>query len=301
MKTILVSLTIGTSLLLGGCQTLQRTARVNPAGVSARPAPAANQCPLVSNFPGDKKFAIDLGCFRFDPRSTTDTHTAYYNATNGEDDDQKYARNRLEAVLLNQANLICEQEKGNLYANRAMSSSVLDFLSSGFSLTSTIVGGEQAKSIFSGLAGLSTATRTNVDANIYQNQLVSAITKVMDAERKRILIVMQGRKSNNIKDYSADEMIRLANEYHQACSFQKGMQLLLDAAVNKEGVDRIIEGINLRTNLKNLKDQRAIVAALESDEAAESLKEIDKKIGELSLKQSANTAGAESVTIQDPQ
>ena len=121
----------------------------------------------------------------------------------------------------------------------------------------------------------------------------------MDAERKKISIAMQGKKTNNIDDYSVDEMIRLANEYHQACSFQKGMQLLLDAAINKEGVDRILEGINLRTSLKNLNDQRAIVAARATAEAKESLKDIDRRIGELSMKQVANIEGADSVTVED--
>jgi hypothetical protein len=41
-------------------------------------------------------------------------------------------------------------------------------------------------------------------------------------------------------------MIVMANQYHQACSFQKGVQLLLDAAVNKEGVDQIVRAMNLR-------------------------------------------------------
>lgn len=245
---------------------------------------------------GDQKFAIDLGCFEFDPKN--DTETAYRMATSGNMETQRIARNRLEAVLINQANLVCEQEKGAIYGNKAATSGILDFFASGLSITSTIVGGEQAKSILSGLAGLSTATRTNIDANVYQNQLVSAITKVMDAELARILTIMEAKRGSSVADYSTDDMIRRANEYHQGCSFQKGVQLLLDAAVNKEGVDRIIEGINLRTAVNNLREQRDLLDRLGTPEADAKVKELDTKLGELILQQAQNAEGASSVTVE---
>lgn len=278
---------------LTGCESLGRTARINPTTVSARPLP--NECDLTASLAGDENFAIDLGCFTFDP---IDRVSAYRMATStGTPEQMRAARNRLEPVLLTHADAICEEEKGNLYANRAMSNSILDFLSSGFSISSTIVGGELAKSILSGAAGLSTATRTNVDANVYQNQIVPAITKVMDAERARILTQMQAKRSSNVADYPTDEMIRLANTYHQACSFQRGMQLLLDAAVNKEGLDRIVEGMNLRTATRNLVEQRNILSKLDSPEADEKIKEIDKQIGELALLNAQNAKDAEAVLV----
>lgn len=300
------------AVAVSGCQSLGRTARVNPAAVSARPTPPQNNCPLTTSLAGDAEFAIDLGCFKFNPgRIVLDTNskatvtdadadTAYKLATTGLfDDKERVARNRLEGVLINHANTICEKEKGTLYANRAITSAFLDFLSSGLSTASTIVGGEQAKSILSGAAGLSTATRTNVDANVYQNQIVPAITKVMDAERAKILTAMEAKHGTDTKDYPTDQMIRRANEYHQACSFQKGMQLLLDAAVNKEGVDRIIEGINLRTAWKTLQDQRNMLASLKTSEANDKIKEIDKKLGDLTIAIAQNAADASSVTVEN--
>ena len=302
---------LSTAMILGGCQSLGRTARIDPAGVTARPAPTGGDtCPLTTSLSGDAMFAIDLGCFKFQPRTKSisgntedehkgDSQTAYQMATLGNDADvKKLTRNRLEAVPVNHANLICEREKGGIYAKRAFSNALLDFLSSGFSISSTIVGGEQAKSILSGLAGLSTATRTNIDSNVYQNQLVPAITKVMDAERAKILTAMAAKRGSSVSEYSADEMIRMANEYHQACSFQKGVQLLLDAAVNKEGVDRIIEGINLRAALANLREHRDALDKLNTAEAQAKIKEIDTKIGDLTLKAAQNAEDAQGVTIQ---
>jgi len=319
LKSILVVLICAAQL--GACggsgplsDSLGRAARVDPAGVAARPVPkkpatnsASNAatngrakvgedtsapCYYLAPINGDREAAINLDCFKFQPG---DTYTAYQLATgrdqNGNkigksevkggagagpaaapapavaaapapapvaakkpepatdgfgDEDFRQARNRLGFVLVNHADILCEREKGRIYGNRAASSSALDLFSSGFSITSTIVGGEQAKSILSGLAGLSTATRTNIDSNIYQNQLTSAITKMMDTERHTVLQKIQSKQQQPIKDFSADEMIVMANQYHQACSFQKGVQLLLDAAVNKEGVDQIVRAMNLR-------------------------------------------------------
>jgi hypothetical protein len=220
--------------------------------VSIRTLNANDDCSYVPPIDGDAAQAIDLDCFKFaegekpayklatDPSVYT-TGTATEKAEN-----QRQARNRLGFALVNHADLLCEREKGEIFGVRAATSSLLDLGSSTFSIASTIVGGEQAKSILSGLAGLSTATRTNIDANVYQNQLTSAITKMMDAERHIILQKIQARQQQPIGEFSADEMIVMANQYHQACSFQKGLQLLLDAAVNKEGVDQIVRAMNLR-------------------------------------------------------
>lgn len=256
--------------LLAGCNQLGRASRVNPSTIAVYPYASEDQidCPLTRGLNYDRKTAIDLSCFRL---HEDDPLTAYEMATGGarppSADDQalgnqnatgnamtrltvnaesaRVARNRFESVLTLQADLVCEREKGLIYSSRAATDTFFDFFSSGLSGASTIVGGDQAKSILSGLAGLSTGTRGNVNANIYQNQLAAAITKVIDGERHRILQLIAAKRSEGISNYPADEMIRLVNKYHQACSFQKGIQLLLDAAVNKEGIDAILFRNNL--------------------------------------------------------
>lgn len=244
------------AMALSGCNlsgALGRASRVNPASVAARPMPKDPVCPKLAPVAGDAEDSINLDCFKFDPK---DTDTAYRFATvtsiNGGTTDnerlesQRQNRNRLGFALMGHADLLCEREKGAIYGARAATSSLLDFGSSSFSIASTIVGGEQAKSILSGLAGLSTATRTNIDSNVYQNQLTSAITKMMDTERSAITQKINSRRNEKISTFSADEMIVMVNSYHQACSFQRGIELLLDAAVNKEGVDQIVRAMNLR-------------------------------------------------------
>ena len=116
--------------------------------------------------------------------STTERPTAYQLAVQkpsaqGATDERAIYRTRLQEILVDQSNRVCLDAKGRIYANKAFSNSVLEAVSSGLSISSSIVGGDLAKSILSGGAGFATGLRSNVDANVYQNQLVSAITKVM--------------------------------------------------------------------------------------------------------------------------
>lgn len=197
-----------------------------------------------------------------------------------------YYRNRLESILINHANVICEKEKGLIFANEAAVSTAFDFLSSGFSTASTIVGGDSAKSILSGLAGFSTAGKSHVSANIYKNQIVPAITNVIDSERQRLLSDIIAKRPLSLSKYPADEMILLVNSYHQACSFQNGLQVLLKASINKAGSDAIIRSMNLRFAVNQLEAKLAEVKRNNnklSEVQQANIKNYEEKIGELNL------------------
>ncbi|WP_159758366.1 hypothetical protein [Sphingomonas sp. 8AM] len=281
-------------------KTTQRTTQeAAPAGASG--------CALTSQYGGDKQQSIDLDCYRF---ATSDPDTAYDMATSDRflEQQRQDARNRLQSVLLNQANFACQLEKGRLYANRATLDAAFDFMSAGFSAASTIVGGDLAKSILSGVAGLSTATRSNINANIYQNQIIPAITLVMDAARKEALIDLRAKSRQNIAEYTADEMILLANEYHQSCSFERGVQLLLNAALNKEGADAIVRGINLRAKAVALKDQiadqlvlknRLEKQQLDASSVQANVDALQARLQEVNLKLSENAQGVDPITTFD--
>jgi hypothetical protein len=280
------------SILLGGCTHLGRMARIDPVSV-VQEKKGSEGCPLVQGIDGGDAYAIDLGCYMFPGEQMV-----AYGSAKASDAD----RNRLEAVLLRQADSVCELEKGQIFANEASINSILDFLSTSLSATSSIVGGEQAKSILAGLASVSTATRTNITANVYKNQIVPAITNVMDAERKRILTELTARHPEKVATYPVDEMIRIANSYHQACSFQNGIQVLLKASVNKAGSDAIIKAINLRHGIENLRSNLAAYKSLHSADltdadVAAKIKSMDDKLVQMALEFTANAQAIESATV----
>lgn len=310
-KALLFGVACG--MLLSGCARTGRLARIDPASVTTRSSlqknASSNQnaCALTSQYNGDKAQTIDLDCYKFSPQ---DTFTSYYLATdiNLSEEERVQARNRLQSVLINQANFACQLEKGRLYENRAKLDAAFDFISAGFSGASTIVGGDLAKSILSGIAGLSTATRSNVNANIYQNQIIPAISSVMDSARKEVMISLRANSRQSLKEYTADDMILLANEYHQSCSFERGVQLLLNAALNKEGADAVVRGINLRASAVALRAQIREQLMLKDDFDKRNLDSsgvqgnidaLQAKLQEVNLKMSENSQSVDPVTVVD--
>lgn len=268
---------------LSGCGTVGRSARVNPAIAAS----IGNQDCLVEGLEGDDKLALDLDCFTF-PRTVRSKNApqeekapeklAYTEAL-----ESQTARNRLQAILLSRADMICTQEKGHIYGRRAAVSSILDFFAAGLSTSSSIVTGERAKSILAGLAGLSVATHGNIDANVYQNQIAPAITKVMDTERNRLMQSLLAHRMDSVDTYTVDDMVRLVNEYHQACSFGKGVQLLLDAALNQEGMAAVVREMNLRQaetllNMQIASETRRAGDPLLKDKAEASLLQLQDRL-----------------------
>lgn len=306
MKKFSLFVLVAFAISVSGCNNLRKSARVNPAAVVAYDDLQDPACELIAPLKEDLAWAINLDCFKFNPNDEMQA-TAYVQATQGEDaEEERVARNRLQAAILTHADLICEKEKAGIYSDRAVVGGVLDFLSSGFSISSTIVGGELSKSILGGLAGLSTATRTNIDANVYQNQLVTAITQAMDTERARLLTEMEALKSEQTDNYTADDMIRRTNEYHQACSFQKGVQLLAKAAADQEGSTRIIDSINYDSAVAALLSEMERIEGSLATEGMGSkrkqylqdqLREFDRQISQYRLLQAQNARDTTSVLV----
>lgn len=253
-------------LLASGCQSIGNSARINPQSVvvyapeetakNGKNDRAANpdSCPLTHGVYDTHDGAINLDCFRFpEDRKNHNGQTAgsfAYDLAAGAKivqtdlvktgkalDTQKVYRDRLESVLIIHADNVCLVEKGRLLRNQTSANFGLNFLSTALATTSTIVGGEQAKSILSGLAAVASGTQSNVNATFYQNQLTQAITKAIDTERVRLMTEMVTARAQGPDVYTVDDMIRRVNAYHQACSFEKGLQLLLNAALDTSGAN----------------------------------------------------------------
>lgn len=196
--------------------------------------------------------SVNLDCFRFEG----DDKSAYHLATSppavGAKDNRVYYRNRLAAALLLHSDNVCVLEKGRIVGREAAINFGLATATSALSGASAIVGGELAKSILAGGANIANATRGHANESFYRNQVTQAITASMDGERARLMKLLATRRSDSIFDFTPDEMIRLVNEYHQACSFEKGLQLLVRAAVNQQGIDVIVAQRNAASAVTTL-------------------------------------------------
>lgn len=173
--------------------------------------------------------AINLGCYKFlDNPSPTDK-TAYALAVS-----KPEYRNRLAEILIKQSDDICTSEKGLLLKHQAEVNAWSSSLTSVLAGASTVVTGELAKSILSAGAGFSNSARDHINTHVYRNQIIQTITRAIDSERKTLRSALMLRLAEPPSTYSADAMIRDVNEYHQACSMEHGLQVVMEAVEKRE-------------------------------------------------------------------
>ena len=174
--------------------------------------------------------AIDLDCFVFPEDQVqpgiTPTPTAgwlaYRRAAAG-----RTERNRLTALLLKQSDDICVEDMGRLTANEATVNTSLSVLATGATTAANIVTGDLAQQILTGVGTLAGATRSHLNSYVYRNTFAYAISRAITIERHRLRGLLEARYGLTPDQFTVDEAIRAANEYHGACSFYKGLELIL--------------------------------------------------------------------------
>lgn len=242
---------IGGAALLGGCTTLQNQSRVDPRTVANYPRDdrieGSKTCP--ASLDGDTHGgAVNLDCFRF-PEDDPNGITAYELAA-----DRPTERNRLAAILIKHADDVCTQELGRLTANEAIANTALAALSSTLSGIATIVTGAHAKEIFAAGAGLSTASRSHVNAHVFRNVLSTAVSRAIHIARDKKRGEILAELTKDSVKYNVDQMIVDANSYHQTCSFYRGLALVLEA-VDRTKFEEGDRAAGLRAGLEVLENQ----------------------------------------------
>ena len=256
-------------------------------------------CKLLRGMGGYSRGAIDLDCFQFpedsdEPVSAMGT-TLLCRPIRGEDGKvreglscepvvetregparldrsklayskaakDKTSRNRLTALLMKHSDDICTRELGMLTSNQATTNAALNTLATAATTTANIVTGEQAKSILTGIGTFSGATRSHLNADVYRNTVAYAISRAITLERKRLRDAIEARYDHLPANFTVDDAIRAANEYHGICSFYKGLELVLasvegdqrtrDAEARRAQIDELEERI------RKYREQRSVL------------------------------------------
>lgn len=239
-------------ILLSACSTVDKVQglfRVNPIvyGDSVERAEAKED--------QDFNAPIVLDVYKFPGQSESDP-TAYKSAVT-----DKNIRNRLQTRIMELSDRVCEQHKGDIVANAALINSSLGILTSVLSGTSAIVGGQAAKSALAAVAAMTNAGRDTISETFYQQRLVDAIIRSIDASREEMEAIINSKResSTTANDYNVDEAVRDALLYHQRCSFYHGITVLADAAdkagTTSEEIQAKIQ--TTKTEMENLGNERA--------------------------------------------
>ena len=145
------------------------------------------------------------------------------------DTSKTYFRNRLASTLIKQSDDVCNLELGRMVARSQTIDTSLSVAASGLSGASAIVAGPLAKSILAGLGAFSNTARESVDAGVYHNQVIQAVTQAIENERSNLRQKINAKYILSQTEWNMDDAIRDINEYHEQCSFYRGLELVVTA------------------------------------------------------------------------
>lgn len=146
-------------------------------------------------------------------------------------------RNRLQSMIIEHSDEMCEKHKGDIVGTAAGSNLLLSIGATAFSGVSAIVTGAAATN-YATTATVLNGTRSELNAEIYQGMLATAIIKAINENRqtKKEEILTNQKKSPS--EYSVNMAINDAQDYHFRCSFYNGLVVLNKDAKERAGSSR---------------------------------------------------------------
>ncbi len=116
-----------------------------------------------------------------------------------------------------------------------------------------IVTGDTAPRILSGLAGISSGTRAELNQAIFESITTSVIIPGIQKTRSALLKEMLDKRTKNLSEYTIEGAIADAIEYHGACSMDTGISCAQKSiqSFDDVGIKKLNELINKPGTTKN--------------------------------------------------
>lgn len=134
-------------------------------------------------------------------------------------------RNSLQNKIIELSDDVCEQHKADIMGTSASANLTTGLGATIFSGVSAIVTGAAATNYAAG-ATILNGTRSAINAEVYQGLFTTAIIKAIEESRDKKRGEILSKQLKEPKDYSADQAIIDAQDYHFRCSFYHGLVVL---------------------------------------------------------------------------
>lgn len=250
-RSLAAVLGVGVVVALGGCGMLQDKFIVDSAVVdNAGEDSTGKKAP--------PPFNLDTDCFPGPKPPTGNCMPAYQMVWTETDPNKKrLLRNELQDLLIGRSNKICEVHQGAILANASEFSLFTDFTSTALATVSAAVGGEAAKTAFSGASAAVGAFGTQVRADIYQNLFATAIIKKIDELRVNPRNRINEKQKLPVgaatgETYSLTQAMTDVVDYHNQCSFFRGLLALAEPVkqepMTRSQIDAEITALNTENN-----------------------------------------------------
>jgi hypothetical protein len=142
---------------------------------------------------------------------------------------QRGCRNSAQSKLIAISNFACERHLAGVYGYSTAYRTWLSGLTSLFSGASAIVDGRAAQNLATG-AAFTNSTRDLITAEVYLNQVNTAITGSVRRLRAEKMAEIAERRKLGIDDYEPSSAIEDALSYHDLCAFYRGLEELVKQA-----------------------------------------------------------------------
>lgn len=143
------------------------------------------------------------------------------------------------------ADQVCARELAVLSANQRTISASLSATETALSSAATVVTGGLADNILSAMATLVGSTRGHLNSEVFRGARAEAITLLIQADRQDLAYKLIGPEAKE-REFTNEEAIYFANQYHQSCSLYNGLALLTEAA--QEKASRIQSGLDQKND-----------------------------------------------------
>lgn len=214
-------------------------------------------------------------------------------------------RNRLAEHLVGLSNDMCAQHKVRIHANASLINTTATGLASTLGGIGALVTGSDASRILSGSAGMVTALHSNVNENVFQNQLASAILKQIDNQREAKLKEIRTHYNEGTEAYSAERMLAEVTTYNNLCSFSEALANLGNETKRPPTKDEIRGQIQmLRAEIRDNNDMITKMgtapARTDSGELIKANEALAKRIASLEINLSPEASSSQGSQAAPP-
>ncbi|HEY6940145.1 hypothetical protein [Dokdonella sp.] len=170
------------------------------------------------------------------------------------------ARNETQSEMLLQADRLCDRYLASVFGEQAGNSLWMDVLGTTLSGGATLASGNSARNLSAGAALLG-ATKSHINADVYQNQIASAINLLIRKKRNAARSVIHNNQGCSVARYPAADAVTDALVYHNMCSFEYGLGELVHEASDTSPVRGSVATLTLQRLQKQLAELEAHPAA----------------------------------------
>ncbi len=255
---------VGIALLAQGCAQIKGSFRVDESIGFGNTTAEIGSCTSESNGGNIGSIKpINLTCYKIPGAGENETA---YNAVvkcskdakssvagSSEERSCRVLRNELQGVILLRSNAICDQHKGDILSQAALTNLTLGVGSTATSALGAVLAGVHAKTNLAATTAFLTGSQSLLNQEFYQKQFAGTIITAINTNRANKKTEIDQKRPQTIAAYSIDDALLDAQEYHYRCSFYSGVSQVTKAVERQDQTSRakLIERIDaLRSELE---------------------------------------------------